>query len=91
MSFKLPAEHSLEFLSLKGSCTGSSESTIVKNATLLEITCHGSYCVYLIKITAVRKTIFIRTMCNNAVNMKGIKLKIFSISFVYNKIKHDTE
>ena len=30
MSVKLPAEHHLEFLSLKGGCTGLSESTLVK-------------------------------------------------------------
>ena len=30
MNVKLPAEHPLEFLSLKGDCTGSSESTLVK-------------------------------------------------------------
>ena len=30
MSVKLLTEHYLEFLSLKGSCTGSSESTLVK-------------------------------------------------------------
>ena len=30
MSVKLLTEHHLEFLSLKGSCTGSSESTFVK-------------------------------------------------------------
>ena len=30
MSVKLLTEHHLEFLSLKGGCTGSSESTIVK-------------------------------------------------------------
>ena len=40
---KLLTEHQFEFLSLKGDCTGASESTLVKNATLLEITCHGSY------------------------------------------------
>ena len=43
MSVKLLAEHNLEFLSLKGGCMGLSESTHVKKATLLEITCHGSY------------------------------------------------
>ena len=41
MSAKLLTEHHLEFLSLKGGCTGSSESTFVKT-TLLEITCRGS-------------------------------------------------
>ena len=30
MSIKLMSEHHLEFLSLKGGCTGSSESTLVK-------------------------------------------------------------
>ena len=30
MIIKLLTEHHLEFLSLKGGCTGSSESTIVK-------------------------------------------------------------
>ena len=30
MSDKLLTEHHLEFLSLKGGCTGSSESTLVK-------------------------------------------------------------
>ena len=30
LNIKLPAEHHLEFLSLKGGCTGSSESTLVK-------------------------------------------------------------
>ena len=36
MSVKLLTEHHLEFLSLKGGCTGLSE------ATMLEITCCGS-------------------------------------------------
>ena len=30
MSVKLLTEHNLEFLSLKGGCTGESESTLVK-------------------------------------------------------------
>ena len=30
MSVKLPTKHHLVFLSLKGACTGSSESTLVK-------------------------------------------------------------
>ena len=47
MSVKLLAEHHLEFLSIKGCCTGSSESTLAKKATLLEITCHGSIMLLL--------------------------------------------
>ena len=43
MNVKLLNEHHLEFLSLTGDCTGSSESTLnCQNTTLLEITCHGS-------------------------------------------------
>ena len=42
MIFKLLTEHHLEFLSLKGGWRGWSESTRVKNATVFEITCHGS-------------------------------------------------
>ena len=38
---KLLTEHHLKFLSLKQGCKGP--STLNQNATLLEITCHGSY------------------------------------------------
>ena len=41
MRVKLLTEHYLELISLKVCCTGLSESTL-SNATLLEITCHGS-------------------------------------------------
>ena len=44
MNVKLLTEHYLEFLSSKGGCTGSSKSIYTcQNATLLEITRHGSY------------------------------------------------
>ena len=42
MTVKLLNEH-LDFLSLKGGYTGSSETTLFENATLMEITCHSSY------------------------------------------------
>ena len=42
MTVKLLSEQHLEFLSLQGGCTGSSESTSCQNATLLEISCRGS-------------------------------------------------
>ena len=41
MTVKLLTELNLEFLSLKGDYTGSSECSC-QNVTLLEITCHGS-------------------------------------------------
>ena len=43
MRVMLLTEHNLEFLSLKGGCTGSSESALVKMPQLLEITCSGSF------------------------------------------------
>ena len=39
MIAKLQTEHNLEFLRLKGCCSASCESTLVK---LLEISCRGS-------------------------------------------------
>ena len=53
MIVKLLTEHHLEFLSLKGGCRGLSESTHVRiytcqNATLLEISCTGSFYYNLI-------------------------------------------
>ena len=41
LSVELLVEYLLEFLSLKEDCTGSSESTLVKNATSLGITSRG--------------------------------------------------
>ena len=42
MSVFLLTEHHLEFLSLKGGCKGSPEYKC-QDATLMEITCCGSY------------------------------------------------
>ena len=52
MIFKLLTEQHLEFQRLKGGCRGSSESTR-RNATLLEITCHGSF-ISIINTTSER-------------------------------------
>ena len=54
MIVKLLTEHNLEFLSLKGGCRGSSESTLVKNVKLLEISCHGSFLLCLPDFESVR-------------------------------------
>ena len=45
MSVKLLTLHHFDFISLKGGCTGLSEST--QNATLMEIKYHGSNYVFL--------------------------------------------
>ena len=51
MTAKLLTEQHFEFLSLRGGCTDSSESTLVKmHATLLEITCHGSNLLKFMKM-----------------------------------------
>ena len=45
LEYSMTTEQQLEFLSVKGGCTGSSESKL--NTTLLEITCRGSY-IYIL-------------------------------------------
>ena len=46
MIVKLLTEHYLEFLGLKGGCRGSFVRVYTcQNATLLEITCTGSYAI----------------------------------------------
>ena len=57
MSFKLLTENILEALSLKGGCTGSSESKFVKNVKLLEISCHGSNIICLYTVLTVSKSL----------------------------------
>ena len=47
MIVQVLSEHHLEFLSIKGGCRGSSESTLVK---LLKISCRGSNCIVLPKV-----------------------------------------
>ena len=49
MTVKLLTEHNLELLSLKGGCTGSSESTLVKMPQCLKshVTAHIYFGVYL--------------------------------------------
>ena len=56
MTVKPLPEHDLEFLSLKGGCTGSSES-----ATLLEITGRGSNA--LLKLDCFMKIVFHGSKC----------------------------
>ena len=43
MNVKLLTEHRLEFVSLKGGCTGSSESTLVKMRHCVAILAYDSY------------------------------------------------
>ena len=53
MSVKLLAEHNLEFLRLKGGCTGSSESTAVKMSSCwkshagVHLSLRPLFCLYL--------------------------------------------
>ena len=63
MTDKLLTEQYLELLSLKRDCTGSSESTLVQYATLLEITCLGSYVFndFLVTVKAALYECVIRT------------------------------
>ena len=51
MIVKLLTEHNLEFLSLKGGCTGSSESTLVKipHCWKSHVMAHMSLCYVQLK------------------------------------------
>ena len=56
MSVKLLAEHQLEFLSLKGGCSGSSESTLVKmsNCWKSHAAAHFKYVPCLLEFLIMR-------------------------------------
>ena len=56
LTVKLLTEQHLEFLSLKGGCTGSSEY-ICRNATMLEITCQAR------KFWMLRRAVLVRLTC----------------------------
>ena len=59
MIVKLLAEHHLEFLSLKGGCRGSSESTLVKMSNCWES--HGSY----IKLRYIKDLLLLMLLFTN--------------------------
>ena len=72
MNIKLPTEHNFEFISLKGDCTGSSESTLVKMphcwkshvTAHLSVTCHihGIVASCLINVVYLTTCTFIQVM-----------------------------
>ena len=59
MIVKLLTEHHLEFLSLKGGCTGSSESTLVKMSNCLKshAVAHYYSTVYALQLIVVDKLV----------------------------------
>ena len=63
MSVKLLTEHHLEFLSLKGDCTGSSESTLVKmpHCWKLHVTAH----LFPLTVAAFADSIFFSDLRNH--------------------------
>ena len=67
MNIKLLAEHHLEFLSLKGSCTGSSESTLVKMPHFWKshVAAHLFGCSLLQSVISTLLLFFILTNCKN--------------------------
>ena len=101
MIVKLPTEHHLECLSLKGGCRGSSEFTLVRmsncwkshvkahmllilvytcqNATLLEISCHGSNSSKHYKRVGYRMNVMQRSAC---LVMNPITVYIYVFLFI---------
>ena len=57
MSVKLLIEHHLEFVSLKGGCTGSSESPLVKmpHCWKSRVTTHVNFCIYILDLSYLNK------------------------------------
>ena len=76
MTVKLLTEHHLESLSLKGGCTGSSESTR-QNTTLLEIACHGSIITF--GNTERHGPYFVVSHWKHLIEILAISTKMFSI------------
>ena len=68
MSVKLLTEHHLEFLSVKGDCTGSSESTLVKMPHCWKSHVTAQFIFFYYKIM-----IIINLFCNCAVAGPGYK------------------
>ena len=58
MIVKLLTEHHLEFLSLKGDCRGSSESTLVKMSNCWKISCRGSLMFWYFNIMSTINIMF---------------------------------
>ena len=88
MVVKLLTEHHLEFLSLKGGCTGSSESTLVK---FLEVSCRGSLIVFLLSNVCLFLCLNVyyswchRLVCDLCLWNSLVILIRFSISFLIAK------
>ena len=59
MSVKLLIEHDLEFLSLKGDLTGSSESTLVKKPHCLKSRVAVHICIFLSMCSGTSRTLYL--------------------------------
>ena len=71
MSVKLLNEHHLEFLSLKGSCTGPSESTLVKmpHCWKAHVTAHFNYYHAILDFVSVLLSDYNLSRCNIIYNI----------------------
>ena len=65
MTVKLLTEHYLEFLSLKGDCTGSSESTLVK--MLVTFDCTVLYLASYDIIMIIGRNKMVALLCRNII------------------------
>ena len=78
MSVKLLTEHSLEFLSFKGGCTGSSESTLVKMSHCWKS--HVAAHIYIVIIYLCLLARFIRNIMPRSANLEILRDKtLFSV------------
>ena len=78
MTVKLLTEHHLEFLSLKGGCTGSSESTLVKMPH-----CWKSHVTAQMLFKGILLTMDILRANNNKTQLQNFTLFIFLAAVIY--------
>ena len=80
MTVKLRTEHHLEFLSLKGGCTGSSESTLVKMPHCWKLPCHGSNNIMIMICNTVKRLIFVASKFGDFIQLTYLRSLMLAVS-----------
>ena len=88
-SVKLLTEHRLQFLSLKGGCTGSSESTLVKMPHCWKS--HVAAHMYIADIPKVHHTSLWRKHCRKYLITQGKVREMFGNIHVYVRLFKETK
>ena len=82
MNVKLPTEHNLEFLRLKGGCAGSSESTFVKMQNCWKSHVTAQFFCYRIVQDAARNRLF-QDSNGDALDLAALNLQVWLLLLMY--------